>query len=372
MLKTEIGKTFTDLGDVEMGSNRIKKIKIHNKNGRPWVKLVIGATVWIAILSGCNLENDNYVSYDGWSEEQNQEPEDSNIVNESNENLDEASEKESDGKETEKKKKSEKLSVEQQRDFFMGVLDNLADEDGKVQSLEDSSKYNESIAMSCIKDKIKELTQDGYYITDSDKYQYCLGAYKQWFPKGKNLKRFTSLQKKIQTYHDEMVKLTKLRDEHDDLDSLGDFMDSMHYESFYIQYSIKKGALNSIIGKINKEKKYFYYSNDVKYDSLFGEWTYGESEYLVETDDAFPQSGQYELFGYFSDNTKTIETVNGFEREVPVFVVCSEEEFQEMKNVYSEFRDCNEQLDGLYDKIIDGINNLDKKNDRSAKTDNQK
>lgn len=379
-----------DVTEVEEADNADKvnvptnsNIPIEKKKKKVWV-WVIAIIVIVLLLEYGNSSKDNkeYKSYDWGDEDANNTSDEDNNTAESNNNSETSDEKTSDVKtdgdnkktsdvkaegENNKKNTVEKLSENEQKEFFTNELDKIISINVTAKELSEPKKYTEAVAISCIKDELEDLVSEGININDNTKYQACLNAYSVWFPNGKNLKKCKSLQDKFYTYIDTMEKKYSIEEQYDDLDQLGYHATTMDYNTFYIRYKINISTLDSIVGKIMKMKDYYYYANNAVYNSFFNDWTYGDDEYVIGVDNAFSEGGCRELYGYFNGETMPLQTQDGFEREVPIFVVCSAEEHQAISEAFEEYSLLGKKSEQLYDEILNGINNLDsKKNEKST------
>lgn len=116
---------------------------------------------------------------------------------------------------------------------------------------------------------------------------------------------------------------------------------------------VDKTLLTSVLDFLSSDKSIYYYANNALYDEAYGYYD-GNEEYLISVNEPLQNEGVQTFIGYFSDEPMTLKTEDGFEREIVVFEVISDEEISDIGLYYESYID-NKKMVSKCKKNIEAL-----------------
>ena len=245
--------------------------------------------------------------------------------------------------EEEQKKQQENIKKEQKKAIKQAMKQCLADEITRSEYDKIIKDYDEDLVYQQIILYMKKAyKKDTFDISQANEMKKCVELYS--IPEEKKNQKhqqfLDALLKKYDEYY-EPARFVLNNDVYIDRIIKGDYSPTELY---------MRRRIDSWLSDLTTKKMY-YYANDYVYDDWGGDW--GDLEYVIETEEAFSDSGYMYLWLYDTGETMTLQTEAGFERDVPVYEYFTTEQMEKLNEDYTQAKN---ESDKLADEIIDMIN----------------
>lgn len=116
--------------------------------------------------------------------------------------------------------------------------------------------------------------------------------------------------------------------------------------SFYVHYRIETAFDDTIVGFLEKNlaaatpsKVYYYYANDVVYNSLIESYLAGEAEYVLMCTEPFAKGGVQNVYAAATGEFMTLESSTGFVRNVEIYECIPASQVEQMAEDYYAYYD---------------------------------
>ena len=128
-------------------------------------------------------------------------------------------------------------------------------------------------------------------------------------------------------------------------EALGEVWNIWPY-NFYVQYRIETAYDDTIVGFLEKNlaaatpsKVYYYYANDVVYNSLFESYLAGEVEYVLMCTEPFAKGGAQNVYVAATGAFLTLESSTGFVRDVEIYECIPATQVEQMTEDYNAYEE---------------------------------
>ncbi|MCM1186538.1 MAG: hypothetical protein NC251_10435 [Lachnoclostridium sp.] len=122
---------------------------------------------------------------------------------------------------------------------------------------------------------------------------------------------FAKLMDRMVTgYQTEQSGINTIEERYANIEDLGEAL-NIWSNSFYVQYRIKAAD--------DTPEVYYYYANDVVYNSLLQSYGAGDVEYVLMSTEPFAQAGAQNVYVVATGTTMKLESAQGFVRDVDVY-----------------------------------------------------
>ncbi|MCM1326342.1 MAG: hypothetical protein NC094_04135 [Bacteroidales bacterium] len=152
------------------------------------------------------------------------------------------------------------------------------------------------------------------------------------------------LDRMVTGYQTEQFGINTIEERYANIEDLGEAL-NIWSNSFYVQYRIKT-ADDTIIGFLEKNladapddtpEVYYYYANDVVYNSLLQSYGAGDVEYVLMSPEPFAQAGAQNVYVVATGTTMKLESAQGFVRDVNVYECISVAQAEQMIYDYDNY-----------------------------------
>lgn len=219
------------------------------------------------------------------------------------------------------------------------------DDTEKLKSYNDKDVYN-GICRAIKKEykgnkkEIKKIDYDNLEdsIICSVNYGYSnirklIELYLEFLEKDYKKDCLTKIQKNTEKYNDNYGKYCDISANYGSVDEFNELFTKYENAEIYDIYvvNIIKNTFRSRISKfLNSDKSYKYYAHDAVYDSDLEKYLGGEQEFAFKTYEKLPRSGYYQLYLIDTGEVCTIQSDDGFERDIEVYEEFSEDKYNQI------------------------------------------
>ena len=325
-----------------------KAEKVMNKKIKVWQAVV--ATIVLYMIGGALMPSDGSLDnlYEVEEVASEQQSTDKTQVKEI------VKESEEDSSEIEEEKPDPK---KEKRDQAIDELISKLEESEKDKYVKKLSKYDkEEVAQGfvryCTSVYEKNLTND--IMVDNIEKLYSL---MESLSISDNT-QVSDIADSIKSYNEYSDKCREIKSKYNwDIDQVNQKLSSVGTYTMYINNRINVDygidVVNSIAELMNQasdDQIYYYSASDVDYE-FYGTYP-GDKDYIVMTSKPFSEAGAYNLLLFNTGETKTVTTSGGFEKEVEVFELVSQNEIDILKADMESYSEYESGAEKAYSSIV--------------------
>ena len=223
---------------------------------------------------------------------------------------------------------AEELKSYNDEDVYNGICRAIKNEYKKNKKEIEKLKYDKIINYGNVESCNISSVNYGYL-----NIKNLIDLYLNFLEKDYKKDSLTEIQKITKKYNDNYDKYCEISSNYDGIYKFNELFNK--YENaeiydIYVDYLIGNTFGSKIERLLKSDKSFGYYAHDAVYNSFYEEYYGGDEEFVFKTYEKLPRSGYYQLYLIDTGEYWTVESSNGFERELAVYEELSSEQYEQL------------------------------------------